>query len=216
MTVRPSKRVVSILAVVALLTGAFALARAAFDWRPTPSTQRGGAIERAAAGDATGLSMYAGAARRPAPPVEGTTLDGRHLALADLTGHVVVINVWGSWCVPCRAEAPILARLARETVAKGVRFVGIDTRDRSAAARAFVRNFKIPYPSILDTDGQVLLRFSGVIPVSAIPSTLVVDRAGRIAARVIGRVDYTTLRGLITDEIAGKTPLPATTPAGSP
>ncbi len=211
MTLRPSKRLLTVLAVVVSLTGGAGIAWAAIDWRP-PSTQVDGVGRTSASDDSIGLTMYSRRNRRPAPAVEGVTLDASRLALADLTGHVVVINVWGSWCSPCRAEAPILARLARETAASGVRFVGVDTRDRSAAARAFVRHFKIPYPSIVDTDGQVLLRFSGVIPISAIPSTLVVDPEGRIAARIIGKVDYTTLRGLITDELAAKIPRGLITP----
>ncbi|MBA2559737.1 MAG: TlpA family protein disulfide reductase, partial [Propionibacteriales bacterium] len=110
----------------------------------------------------------------------------------------------GSWCGPCRAEAPDLARLARETAARGVRFVGIDTRDTAAAAKAFVRFFHVPYPSIVDEDGRVLLAFRDVIPVSAIPSTLVVDTDGNIAAKVVGQVTYSTLRGLVEDELPAR------------
>lgn len=153
----------------------------------------------ASIGVATGLSIYGVDDRSPAPDVEGTTLDGDRLALNDLIGHVVVVNVWGSWCGPCRAEAPDLARVARETSGRGVRFVGIDTRDDDAAARAFVRAFKIPYPSLIDRDGKLILAFDGIIPVSAVPSTVLLDADGRIAARVIGRVTYSTLSGLVND-----------------
>lgn len=152
------------------------------------------------AGDTTaGLTLYQGAKGIPVPRIDGKTIDGQMLSLADLRGHVVVLNVWGSWCAPCRAEAPDLASISNETAPRGVRFVGIDVRDNLAAARAFVRKYQITYPSFDDQDGLVLGRFTGIIPVSAVPSTLVVDKAGVIRARVVGRVDAATLRGLIED-----------------
>jgi len=150
----------------------------------------------------TGLTIYPPDERIEAPDLQGVTLDGELFALTDLAGRVVVLNVWGSWCSPCRAEAPDLAKLARETADRGVRFVGIDTRDTTAAAQAFVRAVKIPYPSIADPDGQVLLELAGIIPVTAVPSTLVVDRQGNVAAKVVGQVSYATLRGLLEDELA--------------
>jgi len=93
-------------------------------------------------------------------------------------------------------------KTARETAALGVRFVGVDTRDNIDAARAFVRTFEIPYPSLIDDDGSLMLTFNGVIPVSAVPSTVVVDPAGHIAARVVGIISYGTLRGLVDDVLA--------------
>lgn len=152
-------------------------------------------------GDAGGLTVYPPVTRPHAPNVSGTTLDGKRLSLTNLSGHLVVLNAWGSWCGPCRGEAPVLARVARESAGQGVRFVGIDTRDTAGAAKAFERYFKIPYPSIVDTDGQVLLALKGYIPLSGVPSTLLMDRTGRIMARVVGPTDYPTLHGLITDEI---------------
>lgn len=124
---------------------------------------------------------------------------GRH-ALSDLDGKVVVINVWGSWCAPCRAETPDLVRAAEETASQGVAFLGINTRDNPAAARAFVRSFKVPYPSVEDAEGQLLLNFRGTIPTSVVPTTVVIDRQGKVAARVIGPVSYSTLRGILDDE----------------
>ncbi|MEP6666488.1 MAG: TlpA disulfide reductase family protein [Nocardioidaceae bacterium] len=164
-------------------------------------------------GDTTGLTRYPVGDRPQAPHLEGTTLDGEPLALDDLAGNVLVLNIWGSWCGPCRAEAPTLARLARETADEPVKFVGIDTRDTTAAAQAFVRAFKIAYPSLVDTNGEVVLAFHNLIPLSGVPSTLVVDAAGGIAAKVVGQVDYTTLRGLIDDELATSRQAP-TTPSG--
>jgi peroxiredoxin len=113
-----------------------------------------------------------------------------------------VVNAWGSWCGPCREEAPELRRVSEETKAAGVRFVGIDTRDNDAAGRAFAREFGITYPSLVDDSGRVMLAFGRTIPVAAVPSTVVVDRRGRIAARVIGAVTYSTLSGLVDDALA--------------
>ena len=83
--------------------------------------------------------------------------------LSDLAGHVVVINIWGSWCGPCRAATPDLVRLARQREDRGVRFVGIGTRDNLAAAKAFVANDDVPYPSVFDEDGCALLPFNHLI-----------------------------------------------------
>ena len=110
-----------------------------------------------------------------------------------------MLNVWGSWCGPCRAEAPDLAEISAETMDQGVRFIGIDVRDNPAAARAFEREFGITYPSFDDQDGQVLASFAGVVPVSAVPSTIVVDQSGVIRASIVGKTDTRTLRGLIDD-----------------
>ncbi|WP_026925846.1 TlpA family protein disulfide reductase [Granulicoccus phenolivorans] len=154
------------------------------------------------AGDAA-LTRVPVAERQAAPVVTGTGLDGEQLTTAQ-PGKVVVINVWGSWCAPCRAEAPDLQAAHEATTDQAV-FIGIDTRDPDPApARAFVRSFGIGYPSIHDPDGRTLLEFSGQLPPSGIPSTLVIDAEGRVAARVIGVVNKTTLVGLIEDTAAGK------------
>ena len=154
--------------------------------------------------ESVGLTSFPEKDRPRLPPLRGTGLDGEALNVAGAVGHVVVINLWGSWCAPCRAEAPDLVRVAEATKPMGVRFYGIDTRDDPAAARAFVRRFKVPYPSFDDRDGQVIGRFTGIVPVSAVPSTLVVAPDQRISARVVGRVDASTLRGLIDDAMAGQ------------
>lgn len=153
----------------------------------------------AASGVEVGFTSYPVDDRAAAPALEGTTLDGDPLSLADFEGHIVVINVWGSWCGPCRAETPELVRVAREHKKQGVQFLGIDTRDSLAAAQAFVRRFKVPYPSLFDLDGRTLLPLTQLVPTAAVPSTLVVDGDGNVAARVIGRVTYSTLSGLLAD-----------------
>ncbi len=144
--------------------------------------------------------------RGSAIQLQGATLDGGSLDLADLRGKVVVINVWGSWCPPCRKEAPTLKAVSDELSSTGVVFVGIDTRDNDASARAFVDTFDLSYRNIVDKDGTLLLAFSGDLNPQAIPSTLVLDRQGRVAARVLGGVTEGTLRGIIEPVVAEPKP----------
>jgi thiol-disulfide isomerase/thioredoxin len=132
--------------------------------------------------------------------VAGETLDGDQVSLADYAGKVVVVNVWGSWCGPCRKEAPMLAEASRDLAKDDVVFLGINTRDQSqAAAQAFVRRFDIPYPSLYDPDGRTLLSFRDSLAMSSIPSTVVVDAEGRAAGRVLGELSRGTLDGLVEE-----------------
>lgn len=137
------------------------------------------------------------AERVPAPDLVGTTLDGDTFRLADHLGEVVVLNVWASWCAPCRAEAPGLVAVADDLAGKGVQFVGLDTRDSDVAARAFVEKFAVPYPNVIDSDGRLQLLFADSLPPQAIPSTVVIDPQGRVAGRALGKVSESTLRGMI-------------------
>jgi thiol-disulfide isomerase/thioredoxin len=141
--------------------------------------------------------------RKPAPAVTGTTLDGKPFKLADLRGKVTVINFWASWCAPCRAEAPTMQQVYDETKASGVQFVGVDIKDGRDNAKAFARTFKITYPSVYDQAGQIALAFRD-IPPNAVPSTLVIDRRGAVAARAIGSVSYSPLKDIVTRLAAEK------------
>ena len=121
--------------------------------------------------------------------VEGETLEGERLSLDDYRGKVVVLNVWGSWCGPCRKEAPALVEAARELGEDDVAFVGINTRDSSQdQGLAFQRRYDVPYPSLFDPSGRTLLAFAGTLNPSAIPSTVVLDRDGRVAASILGEI----------------------------
>jgi thiol-disulfide isomerase/thioredoxin len=141
--------------------------------------------------------------RKPGPKAEGTTLEDEPIKLGDLRGKVVVVNFWASWCAPCRAEAPALEKIHADHAAKGVEFVGVDIRDGKGPAKAFVRGFKVGYPSIFDADGQVTLAFRDVPP-NAVPSTLVLDRQGRVAVRIIGPTTYSKLSPLVAQVTAEK------------
>lgn len=150
------------------------------------------------------LTQIAPADRKALPPVAGTSLDGRPVSTTDDAGKVVVVNVWGSWCAPCRHEAPAL-QAASEATKGTARFVGINSRDNDPAqAKAFVRAHGITYPSIYDPSGSALLTFAGTLPPSAIPSTLILDRQGRLAVRVLGEVSERTLVAMVHDVAAGR------------
>ncbi|MBB5075522.1 TlpA family protein disulfide reductase [Nonomuraea endophytica] len=144
------------------------------------------------------MQVFPAAERKPAPAVEGPTLDGGTASLAGHKGKVVVINFWASWCGPCRAEAPVLKDVAAKTKASGVEFLGIDFKDRKADAIAFERTEQSGYPSIFDQPGEVALSFQGTVPPAAIPSTLIIDKQGRIAARALGAVKFTDLMNTVT------------------
>jgi thiol-disulfide isomerase/thioredoxin len=115
------------------------------------------------------------------------------------------MNFWGSWCAPCRAEAPALGALARHFRAQQVRFLGVDIRDNPASARAFMKTFRIGYASLNDPSDDIALAFRATVPPAGIPTTLVIDRTGHIAARIVGGVTYSGLKALITEVSAGKT-----------
>jgi thiol-disulfide isomerase/thioredoxin len=155
------------------------------------------------AGDGT-LTVLPADQRPAAPVIAGTTLAGEPWRSDATSGKVLVYNVWGSWCAPCRAEAPVLVAASKRTAEVAV-FVGLNTRDLDKAAPlAFLRTFAVPYVNLYDPDGALLLKFSGQLPASAIPSTLLVDPEGRVAARIIGEVTEATLVDVITDLAAGK------------
>jgi thiol-disulfide isomerase/thioredoxin len=129
--------------------------------------------------------------RKMGPTFSGTTLDGENFELPH--GGIVVVNVWASWCAPCRAEAPTLAALANKY--KGVVFLGVLTRDSEVAARAFQNRFQLPYPTLVDD--SVLLGFRNTLSANAIPSTILMDPKGRVAARISGEITVASLTELI-------------------
>jgi thiol-disulfide isomerase/thioredoxin len=161
---------------------------------------------QAKSGDGKGFVSGDGAIERVAPDqrsapltLSGTTLDGASWNVADAKDKVLVLNVWGQWCGPCVAEMPHLQQVWSQLSAAGkpVQLMGINYRDGAETARAFMRANKITYPSLEDDGGRTLLALRG--KANTTPTTLVLDRQGRIAARVSGPVTAATLSGLVDD-----------------
>jgi thiol-disulfide isomerase/thioredoxin len=152
-----------------------------------------------------GISEFSVKDRSKPISLSGTLLSGGTLDLASLRGKVVVINVWGSWCGPCRDEAPALVKAYQQLHPQGVAFLGIDTREPSTqSAKLFLTDNDETWPSLLDSGGQVLLKFHKAVNPTAIPTTLVLDRQGRVAARVLGVVDTITLTSLVATVLQEK------------
>ena len=142
--------------------------------------------------DRVGLTVFDRSAQQ-AIDLSGRTLAGTRFDLHALRGHVVVINVWASWCTECRTESPLLARMSRQLKRHDIAFVGVDERDDAGSARRFAAHAGARYPELFDPSSRLLARLAQ-LPQMGIPSTLVVDRIGRSAARIIGAVHPGELR----------------------
>jgi thiol-disulfide isomerase/thioredoxin len=143
--------------------------------------------------------------RKPFPMLSGTTLDGTKLDMAAYKGKVMVVNIWGSWCDPCQAEAPYLEHANEAYRDKGVQFVGIDTRDNDGQAKAFVKAKNISYPNLVDDGNETLLsKLAGITSLGSVPSTLIIDRDGKLAWRALLPVDYTTVSAALDTVLSGK------------
>ncbi|MFJ2608921.1 TlpA family protein disulfide reductase [Streptomyces sp. NPDC087425] len=153
-----------------------------------------------------GIAAVKKAERADAPDLSGQTVDGGRLDVDDYQGKVVVLNIWGSWCPPCRAEAKNFETVYQDVKSKGVQFVGINTRDTSTGpAKAFEKEFGVSYPSLYDPTGKLMLRFAkGTLNPQAIPSTLIIDRDGRIAARTLQALSEEKLRAMLAPVLAEK------------
>lgn len=132
------------------------------------------------------------------PDLSGATLQGPALSSAAYRGHVVVVNFWATWCGPCRREQPILSAEEANQGPNGAVFIGVDYRDDDAAGRAYLDEFGVAYPSLIDASGSLAYRFG----VPYLPATIVADANGRLRYRVVGAIDAQTLRGLITKAAA--------------
>lgn len=152
------------------------------------------------AGDGS-VAGYAPEDRGEPVEVSGTLFDGTRTGSQDWDGQVVLLNVWYAACAPCRAEAPTLAAVHAEFADTGVQFYGINIRDEKPTADAFERTFGIEYPSFQDRDGEVLLSLTEYVPPQSVPTTLVLGREGRVAARILGIAEESIVRSIITAEL---------------
>jgi thiol-disulfide isomerase/thioredoxin len=189
--------------VAALAVGLVALSACSADNGSIADEARSGNRQGYVSGDGS-IETIAAAKRGRPVELSGDTLDGDAWSAADARGKVVVLNVWATWCPPCEAEAPELKKAAEAVAADGkpVVFMGINTRDNAASGRATIKRQGIPYPSLDDREGLMVLALQGKAPTP--PTTLVLDRQGRIASRVVGEVTAPTLTGLVDDALAEK------------
>ncbi|GGJ13182.1 TlpA family protein disulfide reductase [Paenarthrobacter histidinolovorans] len=153
------------------------------------------------AGDGS-VTEFAKADRAAPVALKGTLFNGNEVKPEDLKGKVTVLNFWFAACAPCRIEAPQLEALHQEFKDQGVQFFGVNLRDEKATADAFDKTFKLTYPSFNDKDGSVLLSVSGIVPPGAVPTTLVLDKEGKVASRVLGEIEKSTLKALISSAVA--------------
>ncbi len=151
-------------------------------------------------GDGSVLQIDPGDREDPVD-VSGTSLDGEDIDLADGRGHVVVVNVWADWCPPCRVETPRLIDAASQL--DDVGFVGIHIRGSADNGLAFERDEDVPYPSIQDDGGETLLQFGKYTP-RLPPTTLVLDRKGRVAALISGAIPSATTLVEVVEEVAAE------------
>ena len=138
---------------------------------------------------------------------EGVTETGETVSSDDYRGEVLVVNFWYAACGPCIVEAPLLEEVWQEYQDQGVSFLGVNTYDQPATALSFARDNNVTYPSVIDVnDGKVKLAFAQVTPIQATPTTLVVDKEGRVAARIIGQLQSASILSTLVRDALGELP----------
>lgn len=194
------RRVTALAAAAALMLSAgILLAGCATD--PLAEQYRAGSNKNYIAGDGSVMEIPQ-ANRGEAIVYTGIAQDGSTVSSSDYAGQVQVVNFWYAGCAPCRAEADELEQVAQASANEGVSFVGVNVRDQALTAETFMQKFGISYPSIIDQNGQVQLAFSSNVPPNAVPTTLVLDRQGRVAARVLGQITEASILQSLIDTVA--------------
>jgi len=196
------RRVTAIVAAAVVLLASASLAACSSD--PLADQYRAGSGKNYIAGDGS-VTEIAPENRGEPIVFAGTTIDDEPLASGDLLGRVVVVNFWYAGCAPCRQEAPDLeaVNVAQAAAGAPVTFVGINVRDQDATAAAFNTTFGISYPTLTDQNGSIQLAFASSVPPNAVPTTLILDGEGRVAARILGALaDRSILTALIESVVA--------------
>lgn len=158
--------------------------------------QPGNGTQLRTSGTTVTSKALAPAERTVTPELRGSDLRGQAFDVGALRGKVVVVNYWGSWCAPCRAETPALIRVAAQAAPLGVAFAGVNVRDNKASAQAFAREYAVPYPSLFDPQMRTALAFGAMAP-RALPATYVLARQGRVAALFFGAVTEQSLLAVV-------------------
>jgi len=191
------------MAALSALAATLVLGGCATD--PLADQFRSGDNKQYIAGDGSVTEFQNPATRLKGKAWAGYSETGVPVIDRDLLGNVVVLNFWYAGCAPCRAEAPALQQLKEQDSAQEVVVLGVNVRDSADTAKAFNRSFKLNYPSIIDAgSGNVLLAFTGIVTPQAVPTTLVLDKLGRVSARILGRFDPATLRALVKTALSEK------------
>jgi thiol-disulfide isomerase/thioredoxin len=182
------------------LAAASALLLAGCTSDPLADQFREGSGKNYIAGDGT-ISEFAEPQRGETIEFSGETVEGGTFDSSDTLGEVTVVNFWYAGCAPCRVEAPILEEVS-QSFDDGVSFVGVNVRDQAGTAASFEKEFGVSYPSILDVnEGTAQLAFAGEVPPAAVPTTIVLDREGRVAARVLGQLTEASILESIIDSL---------------
>ncbi|ORB67944.1 TlpA disulfide reductase family protein [Mycolicibacterium tusciae] len=195
--------------LVAVLVGALCIAVAGCS-TGTDAVAQGGTFEFVAPGGKTDIAYDPPGSRGRPGPLSGPDLmdPDRTISLDDFAGKVVVINIWGQWCGPCRTEMPQLQQVYDATRAQGVAFLGIDVRDNNRqAAVDFVIDRRITFPSIYDPPMRTMIAFGGRYPTTVIPSTVVLDREHRVAAVFLRELLAEDLQPVV-ERLAAEAPEP--------
>jgi thiol-disulfide isomerase/thioredoxin len=210
------------LTMLTALAAASALLLSGCTSDPLADQYREGSGKNYIAGDGT-ISEYAADQRGEPIAFSGETVEGEAFDSADALGDVTVVNFWYAGCAPCRVEAPILEEVSQGFASEagdaadsdaadsaaaaadsGVTFVGVNVRDQAGTAASFEKAYGVTYPSILDVEsGSAQLAFAGPVPPAAVPTTIVLDREGRVAARILGQLtDASILESIIDGLLA--------------
>jgi thiol-disulfide isomerase/thioredoxin len=192
------------LAAALTLVPALSFSLTACSSDPLAEQYRAGSGKNYIAGDGT-ITEIAPENRGEPVVFSGTDESGAAVDSSAFNGNVTVVNFWYAGCAPCRAEAPLLEDAFASTTETGVAFVGVNVRDQAETVVTFNKQFGVTYPSIIDTEGATQLSFATNVPPNAVPTTLILDRQGRVAARILGALSSASILTTLVNDIAAET-----------